>query len=361
MEGILKTALEWALWAMRPDPELFWLWCFAFPATVAGMARGRESIKDTCIKAAGVLIFGSIALAILVGFYGTFIGIGLTLFGKVMGALAFFTNPSWDSFVDLFVGLMKLIPMLFGIWLLRKIPFVEDLVRSVLGYVKTAASYVWTFRLKAQEQAPIPMAIVGGAGIALILTGGLAAHLTDPESIYKVLEVKVEWLFPGIVPGASGVIGLLTFGWSFLRKKTARVLGRPDHEGGWKCTRCRGYNLAVNGQMRQACGKCGAKNPYLPWSCGSCDQQDIAWEEKRCPKCGAQRPTETTVPDPSPDPDSAHQAEMAVEQFEIALDVPTVKCTACGEQTPKGFSCEQCGQPLDASIRRFRAESRSGW
>jgi len=332
--GLFSTILNWMEPKITPDWDMWWLLAFTFPLTILWMAWASNGTRNFFNKVGGT-VAGLPALFLMLSFWGTFLGIALMIFGKVTGFLALAANPSLKGAWDMFLGILKLIPIAIAIWLLKKIPGLEGLVREILGKVSEYARKIWGYRETIYQNPHWFWQALGGLLLALLINSKLATRLSEQY-------VGI----PGVIPGISGAVGLffLFFRTVGGRKLVGKLAAKPLPNGDWPCLKCNHFNVAAN----EACGKCGAKNPFRPRKCQGCPKgyaEDIPWDVKRCPKCGKELGASAAKAKATPK--SSPSTAVAAAPTGTAAQPTTLPCPHCGRDIDKPETarcCPHCGQ-----------------
>ncbi|MBU1015966.1 MFS transporter [Patescibacteria group bacterium] len=391
--GFISTVFGWIKMVVLPDMNLWWLWVITFPLTIIWMIWATAGTKKAFNNAGGVILFGLLALAILLSVYGPFIGVVMLLFSKVTGLLSLGMNPSLSGTWNMIKGIIYLIPLFLVLWLLTKIPGVQTVVGKVLSVGKDIAGRAWALRNHAKEHPAWYYQAFGAAVIAGVINGSLVTNLT----------AKVA--FPGIIPAASAAVGLFFLFWRtvggrrlmdnvvhrihpslssvprcpnanlvFVRDKQERKIPDPKNPGKFK------VELHVCGtefpQGAKDCPnpRCPYPNPDWIHECAGCGfrgkdgkgfRRNKRQEHQKCPECGRNHPPppermpflsldqEGTTSEPTTPVATPAEPASPPPPVETFPAPPLEKaCPSCKElyDASLGYKgCPNCGTPFGAT------------
>jgi len=349
-KGIISKILNFADGLLTPEPDHLVLWLICFPLTVVWLIWSSNKTK-TGVNNIGVsIIFGGAALSLFFPFYGPIIYFVIKIYHLVM----YFTVGSWtwDGFWSHTWQVIVMVPTLIMISIISKLPFIRELVTTVLTKVKEYSIKIWDKRKDYMETPNVFFMIIGGSVIATLFNGEFAVNITNmPE--------KSNFLIAGIIPSISGMVGVffLLFRTVFGQRMVAKMRQKPGPNNEWACTsrvfkhnrkgeiyfegvleprhysllaqaeaeglvpkmvRCNTLNFEEDHSCRSAW--CNHRNPFLPWDClnPDCTEVQIPWDKPKC-ICGTRQLERLLITPPcTPDTDfHSRQTEEEIAQAAV--------------------------------------------
>ena len=181
------------------------------------------------------IIWGGLAIIPLIIVYGAPAGVILLLFWKVIGLIGFGMAPSLRGFFRTVWGWIKLIPLLLILalvsWIFTRVP----VLKKPFEIAREIAGKIWNKGKEEMANQSAVYQVIGAALLAGLINSSFATNLTAPGGFLSFLtESKDGWyLIPGLIPGASALVGLGFFFWRTVlgnqlrMKATGKVVKRP--------------------------------------------------------------------------------------------------------------------------------------
>jgi hypothetical protein len=158
----------------------------------------KKGTKKAIRKVARTLVFGTLALAVLLVFVGPFLGLIATITQLMIRIFGLSMDLPLRGIVQIIKILFKLIPLFLVVWVITKIPGLEGLIERWVDLGKNLAGQVWDLRLEPEERAAKKAEaheVAKGHAVAFgSLPNGQKANTEEDRQILREAYAEVDKL-----------------------------------------------------------------------------------------------------------------------------------------------------------------------